>query len=153
MTIDNFGFYLQNILIQNSQTGGQQYSDTSPYSIPWINALADFAHPPVMKRRSLKHGHLVVRCTRTWELFACWPSEYPARWFGTSEVKRSHKGMRGNPGKAKWRGRLSTGDLLIKLACFLKQQIMLTVRFLVVLNNAITIFFGVKRCFDNILWC
>jgi len=22
---------------QNSQTGGQQYSDTSPFSIPWFN--------------------------------------------------------------------------------------------------------------------
>jgi hypothetical protein len=30
-----FCFYLQNRLIQTSQTGGQQYSDTSPFSIPW----------------------------------------------------------------------------------------------------------------------
>ncbi len=29
-----FGFCLQNRLIQTSQTGGQQYSDTSPFSIP-----------------------------------------------------------------------------------------------------------------------
>ena len=34
MTTDNFCFYLQNILIQTSQTGGQWYSDTSPLSIP-----------------------------------------------------------------------------------------------------------------------
>jgi hypothetical protein len=27
---------LQNRLIQTSQTGGQRYSDTSPFSIPWI---------------------------------------------------------------------------------------------------------------------
>ncbi len=27
-------FYLQNIKIQTSQTGGQQHSDTSPFSIP-----------------------------------------------------------------------------------------------------------------------
>jgi hypothetical protein len=26
---------LQNRLIQTSQTGGQLYSDTSPFSIPW----------------------------------------------------------------------------------------------------------------------
>jgi hypothetical protein len=26
---------LQNSLIQMSQTGGQWYSDTSPFSIPW----------------------------------------------------------------------------------------------------------------------
>jgi hypothetical protein len=29
---------LQNRLIQTSQTGGQWYSDTSPFSIPWINS-------------------------------------------------------------------------------------------------------------------
>jgi hypothetical protein len=34
MTIDNCSFYLQNRLIQTSQTGGQRYSDTSPLSIP-----------------------------------------------------------------------------------------------------------------------
>jgi len=37
MTTDNFCFYLQNRLIQTSQTGGQQYNDTSPFSIPWCN--------------------------------------------------------------------------------------------------------------------
>jgi hypothetical protein len=30
-----FCLYLQNRLIQTSQTGGQWYSDTSPFSIPW----------------------------------------------------------------------------------------------------------------------
>jgi hypothetical protein len=30
-----FCFYLQNRLMQPSQTGGQRYSDTSPFSIPW----------------------------------------------------------------------------------------------------------------------
>jgi hypothetical protein len=34
MTNDNYCFYLQNRLIQTSQTGGQWYSDTSPFSIP-----------------------------------------------------------------------------------------------------------------------
>jgi hypothetical protein len=34
MTTDHFYFYLQNRLIQTSQTGGLQYSDTSPFSIP-----------------------------------------------------------------------------------------------------------------------
>ncbi len=34
MTTDNFCFYLQNRRIQASQTGGQRYSDTSPFSIP-----------------------------------------------------------------------------------------------------------------------
>ena len=36
MTTDNFCFYLQNSLIQTSQTGGQRYSDTSPFCIPWL---------------------------------------------------------------------------------------------------------------------
>ncbi len=35
MTTDSFCFYLPNRLIQTSQTGGQRYSDTSPFSIPW----------------------------------------------------------------------------------------------------------------------
>jgi len=35
MTADNFCFYLQNRIIQTSQTGGQWYSDASPFSIPW----------------------------------------------------------------------------------------------------------------------
>jgi len=34
MTTDNFCFYLHNRLIQTSQTGGQQYNDTSPFCIP-----------------------------------------------------------------------------------------------------------------------
>ncbi len=36
MTADNFCFYLQNRLIQTTQTGGQWYSDTSYVSIPWF---------------------------------------------------------------------------------------------------------------------
>ncbi len=36
MTTDNFCFYLQKWVIQTSKTGGQLYSDTSPFSIPWI---------------------------------------------------------------------------------------------------------------------
>ncbi len=35
MTTDNFRFYLANRLIQTSQTGGQWYNDTSPFSILW----------------------------------------------------------------------------------------------------------------------
>ncbi len=35
LTTDNICFYLQNRLIQTSQTGGQGYSDISPFSIPW----------------------------------------------------------------------------------------------------------------------
>ena len=39
MTTDNFCFYLQNRLVHTSQTGGQWYRDTSPFSIPWLNLL------------------------------------------------------------------------------------------------------------------
>ncbi len=37
LTTDNFCFCLQNRLIQTGQTGGQLYSDTSPFSVPWIH--------------------------------------------------------------------------------------------------------------------
>jgi hypothetical protein len=36
MTTDNVCFYVQNRLIQKNQTGGQWYSDTSPFSIPCL---------------------------------------------------------------------------------------------------------------------
>ncbi len=36
---DSFCFYLRNRLIQTSQTGGQQYSDTSLFSIPCRNII------------------------------------------------------------------------------------------------------------------
>ncbi len=38
MTTDNFCFYLQNRQILTGQTGGQQYSDTFPFSIPCLNS-------------------------------------------------------------------------------------------------------------------
>jgi hypothetical protein len=44
MTTDNFCFYLKKKLIQTSQTGGQQYSDTSPFSIPSINIGPMYLH-------------------------------------------------------------------------------------------------------------
>jgi len=40
MTTDNFCFYLQNRQIQTSQAG-QQDSDTSPFSIPWLSMLSN----------------------------------------------------------------------------------------------------------------
>jgi hypothetical protein len=44
---------LQNRLIQTSQTVGQQYSDTSPFSIPWTNTLAYLAAASAIKEKSL----------------------------------------------------------------------------------------------------
>jgi len=37
-----FCFYLENRLIQTSQTGGQEYSNTSPFSIPCLFSLSFF---------------------------------------------------------------------------------------------------------------
>ncbi len=58
MTTDNCCFYLQNRLIQTSQTGGQRYSDTSPFSFPWaepqrkLTSVRAWARPrPVGLRR------------------------------------------------------------------------------------------------------
>jgi hypothetical protein len=41
MNTDIFCFYLQNRLMQTRQTGDQQYSDTSSFSIPWIELPAN----------------------------------------------------------------------------------------------------------------
>ncbi len=57
MTTDNFCFYLQNRLIQTSQTGGQWYSDTSPFSIPWLSLELN----PVNKK--LLHKSLIGLAT------------------------------------------------------------------------------------------
>jgi hypothetical protein len=40
----NFYFYLQNRLIQTIQTGGQQYIDTSSFSIPWMNNKVSYQY-------------------------------------------------------------------------------------------------------------
>ncbi len=39
MSTNNFCFYLQNRQIQVSQTGGQWYNDTSPFSIPCLMTM------------------------------------------------------------------------------------------------------------------
>jgi hypothetical protein len=52
MTTDNFYFYLQKRLIQTSQTGGQRYSDTSPFSIPWTNVPAYSAAELMTKKKT-----------------------------------------------------------------------------------------------------
>jgi hypothetical protein len=49
-TTDNFCLYLQNKLIQTGQTGGQLYSDTLPFSVPWtVNSFYSTASS--LKRR------------------------------------------------------------------------------------------------------
>jgi hypothetical protein len=46
MTTDNFFIYLQNRPIQTFQAGGQLYSDTSPFSIPWFDPGRHFQPRP-----------------------------------------------------------------------------------------------------------
>jgi len=59
MTTVNFCFYLQNRLIQTSQTGGQWYSDTSPFSITctdWPDLLRPFRPAEVRCRGCSSNG-------------------------------------------------------------------------------------------------
>jgi hypothetical protein len=50
MAIDKYYDYLQNRLIQTSQTGGQQYSDTSPFSSPWTDDKSFLTSSPAKPR-------------------------------------------------------------------------------------------------------
>jgi len=65
MTTDNICFYLQNRLIQTSQTGGQWYNDTSSFNIPWRKLSINFLQylfvmfqklqpPPLQRQTCLK---------------------------------------------------------------------------------------------------
>jgi len=56
VTTDNFCFYLQNRLIQTSQTGGQWYNDTSPFSISWFQSHKELFH--YLPREEVKFGLL-----------------------------------------------------------------------------------------------
>ncbi len=49
MRTDNFCIHLQNRQIQTSQTGGQWYSDTSPFSIPWHSHCGTFSSSEFVK--------------------------------------------------------------------------------------------------------
>jgi len=53
-----FVFCLQNRLIQTGQTGGQWYSDTSPFSIPWViyDGCYENCHNFTEKLRSASMG-------------------------------------------------------------------------------------------------
>jgi hypothetical protein len=52
MTTDNYCFYLQNRLIQSSQTGGQWYSDTSPLVFPGLSFLSVTASLCFLKEKA-----------------------------------------------------------------------------------------------------
>ncbi len=54
MIPNNFCFYLQNRQIQTGQTGGQRYTDTSPFSIPCADC----------QLRALYAEHYYAECFR-----------------------------------------------------------------------------------------
>ncbi len=67
-----FLFYLQNILIQTSQTEGRQYNDSSPFSIPWVvrqaKGMEQISH--VWNRFGQKEGQFWGGNTiKTWPKF------------------------------------------------------------------------------------
>jgi hypothetical protein len=61
MTGDNFCSYLQNSLIQTSQTEGHRYSDASPFSI-LCNIISDVVQAP---KASLVYFFLIFFCKKT----------------------------------------------------------------------------------------
>jgi hypothetical protein len=75
MTVDNFCFYLQNRLIQTGQTG-QLYSDTSPFSVPWIEYEQGRRNVQSVKRASLftpeSFQNIVWRMPHDLEFFFLW---------------------------------------------------------------------------------
>ncbi len=78
MTTDNICFHLQNRLIQTSETGGQWYSDTSPFSIPcfrylWVQATKNLSEVSVTKRKKFLSVTKVTKkcdtcCLNSWSL-------------------------------------------------------------------------------------
>ncbi len=78
MTTDNFCFYLENRLIQTSQTGGQWYSDSSPFSIPWIGLHNPSAGTSLANDKVLVH----IKPLRPSLIFACNHEPLPLGWKG-----------------------------------------------------------------------
>ncbi len=72
MTTENFCFYLQNRLIQTSQTGGQWYNDTSPFSIPWLVLLV--AAQKIVAVKAGTSIHLACLPCQQPALSACLPA-------------------------------------------------------------------------------
>ncbi len=80
MKTDNSCFYMPNRLIQTSQTGGQPYSDTSPFSIPWLRV--DFV-PVVINKCCL--SRVIHYCGKMfhWKGPSC-------EWFITFFLRHRH---------------------------------------------------------------
>jgi hypothetical protein len=69
MTAVNICFNLQNRLIQTSPTGGQQYSDTSPFSIPCSDIYYVVTHKAGAKQELLFNKPASKHRIKTDEIF------------------------------------------------------------------------------------
>ena len=74
MRTDNFRFYLQDRLIQTSQTGGQWNSDTSPFSTPCMNN-PQFIAASETKKRKLSFISFDTRTIRSVAWSPCTPPD------------------------------------------------------------------------------
>jgi hypothetical protein len=72
----HFCLYLQNSLIQTSQTGGWWYSDTSPFSIPCLSlCLRVLIQSPLTPGERKYGGEKQILESETW--WWLWPSSNP----------------------------------------------------------------------------
>jgi len=72
MKTDKFCFYLKNRLIQASQTGGQRYSDTSPFIIPWLKLIWGYYTPPLkscVPLKSIQNSEIVLNLVTLEKIF------------------------------------------------------------------------------------
>jgi hypothetical protein len=102
-----FCFYLQNRLIQTSKTGGQRYSDTSPFSIPCIYILGFMWVLRYLLNLSRRWWYLIVedhKILKKPDNSYIWPN------FG--DRARIPTTQRPTLGNHYWRGRPNTVDLL-----------------------------------------
>ncbi len=123
MTTDNFSFYLQNRLIQTSQTGGQLYSDTSPFSIPCLTLYRTNSWLSPKNLARYKHsGLFLIPVLRSTSASWCWP-EFPRGCLaasGRGRNRRSRTGTRspwltGTRSMKTGSGAGQPGDNVIKL--------------------------------------
>jgi hypothetical protein len=111
---------------QTSQTGGQWYSDTSPFSIPWTMSQVSYncatGHnciPQTLKLRSKKFCMIVSGFLQFLFLFSF------LFYFSTATFQSANLPLHSliiSAGKSCSKGRLSTIDLLNKKGCFVKTK-------------------------------
>jgi hypothetical protein len=105
VTSDNFSFYLQSRLIQTSQTGGQWYSDTSPFSVPWHDLT------PIGGSQTCPPN---IRLGWKWLILA-----NTLAYYDKARITVIKSFIVQAPGNTNWRRRFNTVDFLIKAGCFM----------------------------------